>query len=272
MLSANIHHRAHRFYSNLITKNIAMGGDVEKSAHSAFTTGSKRHAATDGHDMQDGNAKSVDAKSNTKTHEDEGEYNAAQAEAVAALLAREEGGSDAGEGGDANAPSARMVDPRSAATAAAGAGGRGDRGAIRTNREGERGGGDAGSKMATCSTRGDDRGDAREAASEVGLSSAGDGGKVRRRPDDANGGGNGAAKRHRQQVDAEGAAGVGAGGAPSGMEVADGEADQGKEGLEEERSAEDLERVQKAAVEKKAKKEAAIKSARERFLARKKGP
>ncbi|CAM9948698.1 unnamed protein product, partial [Laminaria digitata] len=45
------------FYSNLITKNIAMGGDVEKSANSAFTAGSKRHAATDDYDMQDGNAK-----------------------------------------------------------------------------------------------------------------------------------------------------------------------------------------------------------------------
>lgn len=115
---------------------------MEKSANSAFTAGSKRHAATDDYDMQDGNAKSaaVDAKSTTDTHEGEGEYSAAQAEAVAALLAREEGGSDAAEGEDADAPSARMVDPRAAAPAAAGAGERGNRAAGRTNREGESGG------------------------------------------------------------------------------------------------------------------------------------
>ncbi|CAN0074209.1 unnamed protein product [Scytosiphon promiscuus] len=89
------HHRVgcSKFYSNLITKNIAMGGDVEKSANSAFTTGSKRHAATAEYEMQDGNAKP-----------------AAKAE-------------PAGGGGDAEGtnvqteptgPSARMVDPRAA--------------------------------------------------------------------------------------------------------------------------------------------------------------
>jgi predicted phosphatase len=31
------------FYQNLLTKNVAMGGDVEGSAVSAYTAGSKRH-------------------------------------------------------------------------------------------------------------------------------------------------------------------------------------------------------------------------------------
>ncbi|CAM9963385.1 unnamed protein product [Discosporangium mesarthrocarpum] len=40
------------FYSNLMSKNIAMGGDVEKLAQSAFTTGSRRHEATALFDME----------------------------------------------------------------------------------------------------------------------------------------------------------------------------------------------------------------------------
>lgn len=269
------------FYSNLITKNIAMGGDVEKSANSAFTAGSKRHAATDDYDMQDGNAKpkAVDSGS-------EGEGNAAQAEAVAALLEREEAGSDE-ERGEDGAPSARMVDPRASAAAAAGAGDRGGRDAGRMNQpeQSRWGNVDAGSSASPFSRRGDDRGDSRGALDESGVSGGGDGGggTVRRRPDDAGGDGEGAAKRHRLLVEEAGAAGVGgegARGAPSGAGAADCEADQRKgveAGLENDKTAEELEKVQKtsaavAAMEKKAKKEAAIKSARERFLARKKGP
>jgi hypothetical protein len=41
------------FYANLLTKNIAMGGDVEASAISAYTTGSKRHQILEGGGVRD---------------------------------------------------------------------------------------------------------------------------------------------------------------------------------------------------------------------------
>ncbi|CAB1100989.1 unnamed protein product [Ectocarpus sp. CCAP 1310/34] len=101
------------FYSNLITKNIAMGGDVEKSANSAFTAGSKRHAATDEYEMQDGNEQAA--------------ATAKRKGAAAAAAAASEGGPANGasqvgrDGGEADSspgrtdesggPTARMVDP-----------------------------------------------------------------------------------------------------------------------------------------------------------------
>lgn len=103
----------YRFYSNLITKNIAMGGDVDKSAKSAFTAGSKRHAATDEYEMQDGNEQAA--------------ATAKRKEAAAAADGSEggpaNGASQGGRDGDdaVNSPgrtdesdglTARMVDPR----------------------------------------------------------------------------------------------------------------------------------------------------------------
>ncbi len=38
------------FYSNLLTKNVAMGGSVEEHAKSSFTSGSKRHTETAAYD------------------------------------------------------------------------------------------------------------------------------------------------------------------------------------------------------------------------------
>ncbi|CAM9891783.1 unnamed protein product [Ectocarpus sp. 4 AP-2014] len=110
------------FYSNLITKNIAMGGDVEKSANSAFTAGSKRHAATDEYEMQDGNEQ---AAATAKRKEAAAAAAAAAASEGGPANGASHGGKDDGEGrdgGEANSspgrtdesdgPTARMVDPR----------------------------------------------------------------------------------------------------------------------------------------------------------------
>lgn len=95
-----------------MTKNIAMGGDVEKSAQSAFTTGSKRHTATDHYEMQDGSAKGVGGGEGegAGSANDSG-HDATDANSSAALTRDDEGrevGSDV--------PSARMVDPRASSS------------------------------------------------------------------------------------------------------------------------------------------------------------
>jgi coiled-coil domain-containing protein 55 len=92
------------FYSNLLTKNIAMGGDVG-NATSAFTAGSKRHAVTAGLAM-DGSSSSrkPGSKRSAAAAADSGSDNE-QAAAAAASSS------------DAAAPSARMRDERSAAAA-----------------------------------------------------------------------------------------------------------------------------------------------------------
>lgn len=229
-----------RFYSNLITKNIAMGGDVEKSANSAFTTGSKRHAATDDYDMQDGNAKASSKTANTDTgdnSDDDGRGGGGGGKSI-----QDESGTAADD--DDEAPTARMVDPRAAAV---------------KSREGTGGTGEL-VRDTPSAGEGDDR-------SEVVVAQRGsdatDSGAVRKREE---GGGIGedtdGAKRARQG---------GAGAREGGEEQ---EEDNGqREGLEvteeEKREAEELEKAQKAAAAK-AKKEAAVKAARERFLARKK--
>ncbi|CAN0221090.1 unnamed protein product [Ectocarpus sp. 12 AP-2014] len=106
------------FYSNLITKNIAMGGDVEKSANSAFTAGSKRHAVTDEYEMQDGNEQ---AAATAKRKEAATAAAAVASEGGPANGASQEGreGRDGGEADsspgrtdESGGPTARMVDPR----------------------------------------------------------------------------------------------------------------------------------------------------------------
>lgn len=79
-----------------------MGGDVEKSANSAFTAGSKRHAATDEYEMQDGNAKKVP---NEKDAFDETDSNAA---------ATNGSNTESNAVPQEAAPTARMVDHRAA--------------------------------------------------------------------------------------------------------------------------------------------------------------
>ncbi len=56
------------FYSNLLTKNIAMGGSVEEHAKSSFTSGSKRHAVTASYDPN-GQAESADGDSDMQKAE-----------------------------------------------------------------------------------------------------------------------------------------------------------------------------------------------------------
>lgn len=223
-----------RFYSNLITKNIAMGGDVEKSANSAFTTGSKRHAATDDYDMQDGNAKAASTAANADTDGNSEEYGGSGGKSVE---------DDGGTADDDAAPTARMVDPRAAAA--------------RTREEVD---GEGGLVRDTPSL-GED-GDPSGVIGQRG-SGARDSGMVRKRKED--GGVDEApdgVKRARQE-------GAGVGESAEALEEGVGQ----REGLEvseeEKREAEDLENAHKAAAAK-AKKEAAVKAARERFLARKK--
>ncbi|CAM9786008.1 unnamed protein product [Ectocarpus sp. 13 AM-2016] len=109
------------FYSNLITKNIAMGGDVEKSANSAFTAGSKRHAATDEYEMQDGNeqaaatAKRKEAATAAAAVASEGgPTNGASQGGREGREGRDGGEADSSSGrtDESGGPTARMVDPR----------------------------------------------------------------------------------------------------------------------------------------------------------------
>jgi coiled-coil domain-containing protein 55 len=96
------------FYSNLLTKNIAMGGDVG-NATSAFTAGSKRHAVTAGLAM-DGSSSSSKASSTPSA--------AAAADDVDSSSDSEHVAA-AANSSDAAAPSARMRDERSAAARSA---------------------------------------------------------------------------------------------------------------------------------------------------------
>ncbi len=64
------------FYSNLLTKNIAMGGSVEKHAKSSFTSGSKRHAVTVSYDPN-AQAESVNDDSDVQKKTEEKEEEAA---------------------------------------------------------------------------------------------------------------------------------------------------------------------------------------------------
>ncbi|CAM9672290.1 unnamed protein product, partial [Phaeothamnion confervicola] len=118
------------FYSNLLTKNVAMGGAVEH-ATSAFTVGSKRNAATRDYEMQ----QEREERGEAKEEEEEGAaaaaaerggstgvaVAAAAAEASMAGAAAAEAAGAAGaktEAGVPAGPSARMVDVRVAAAAA----------------------------------------------------------------------------------------------------------------------------------------------------------
>jgi coiled-coil domain-containing protein 55 len=95
------------FYSNLLTKNIAMGGDVG-NATSAFTAGSKRHAVTAGLAM-DGSGSSSKPSSRPSAAATDDVGSSSDSEHVAA----------AASSSDAAAPSARMRDERSAAARSA---------------------------------------------------------------------------------------------------------------------------------------------------------
>ncbi len=61
------------FYSNLLTKNIAMGGSVEEHAKSSFTSGSKRHTATATYDPDTKAASIDDSDTQQKTEEEDEE-------------------------------------------------------------------------------------------------------------------------------------------------------------------------------------------------------
>lgn len=223
------------FYSNLITKNIAMGGDVEKSANSAFTTGSKRNTATADYDMQHGN---VEAGAKAKGTDDAEEVNGD-------LSAKDEGGTPSTDGLD-NAPTAKMVDPRAADA--------------RRNREASAGHeaevsiGDGTARAASCSREGKEQVPGVGVNAHENLAGSGDG-KGRRREDDERDGGY-AKKARQREARPIGDDNEGVGG--------------GDDGTQERTETEELERAQTAATAK-AKKEAAIRAARERFLARKKG-
>eukprot|EP00752_Nemacystus_decipiens_P014722 g13112.t1 len=239
------------FYSNLITKNIAMGGDVEKSANSAFTAGSKRHAATDDYEMQDGNdRKSAGPAAPAGSKKGERRANDDDADDGAETVDDNNASSPGNEADDERAPAgptARMVDPRAAAS--------------KRGREEQAAGG-----LAGAAAEGVNAG--REPGSAGGGTAAGSGGSgdtVRHRKDDEIAGGT--AKRARLGE------GEGKGEVPGGVSSggwAAGAGHGGEERTAEEKSAaEALEKAEKAAAAK-AKKEAAIKAARERFLARKK--
>lgn len=227
-----------------------MGGDVEKSANSAFTAGSKRHTATDDYEMQDGNDK-VAAASKKRGEEGVG----------AGAGAGVRGGPELGGSGDTSpgiedeqepaGPTARMVDPRAAESN------------IKSREE-------AAERRTGVAVGGNDAD--RETGSAGGVQPGGGTG-VRRREEEAAAGD--AAKRAR--LGAEGEGGM-SNGASSGVEVADGgggggvrevEDQQEERTAEEQRAEEEREKAQRSAAAK-AKKEAAVKAARERFLARKK--
>ncbi|CAM9745801.1 unnamed protein product [Pylaiella littoralis] len=220
------------FYSNLITKNIAMGGDVEKSANSAFTAGSKRHAATADYEMQDGSAKAKTPYVRRKSSDDDDGDDDDDQDAAGTDMRAERGDKSSPEKAHEQetdtGPTARMVDSRAA--------------------EAKR------REAVPMGTRGHDESTA-----------------VRRREerdeDDAPGDPEGSAKRAR--LGEEGGAGASSG-ASSEVAVTGGGVQQPQEATAEEKSAvEELEKVKKAAAAK-VKKEAAVKAARERFLARKK--
>ncbi|CAM9515116.1 unnamed protein product [Chrysoparadoxa australica] len=85
------------FYANLLTKNVAMGGDVEQHATSAFTTGSKRHAAVDEYEMNDKGAPKNEVKAEAEAKvkdevggEDEGERISPEEERARKRARREE--------------------------------------------------------------------------------------------------------------------------------------------------------------------------------------
>lgn len=219
----------HSFYSNLITKNIAMGGDVEKSANSAFTAGSKRHAATADYEMQDGSAKAKTPYVRRKSSDDDGDDDDDQ-DAAGTDMRAERGDKSSPEKADEQetdtGPTARMVDSRAAEAK-------------------------------------------RREAVPMGTRGHGESTAVRRREerdeDDAPGDPEGSAKRAR--LGEEGGAGASSG-ASSEVAVTGGGVQQPQEATAEEKSAvEELEKAKKAAAAKV--KEAAVKAARERFLARK---
>lgn len=218
-----------RFYSNLITKNIAMGSDVEKAASSAFTAGSKRHTATADYEMQDGNAKpTAPAKSTGSGSGDIGNTHPTK------------DGNSPDMGGEKAAPTAKMVDPRSSGAA--------------TSTE-------APSEDAVVSRTSTSTG--QEAASDA-VS-----GTTRRREEEEREDGSAGKKRARQGeadgVDTQ----EGLGDAGSGVGGADPKTPEEEEALQAERKvAEELEKMQNA-IAAKAKRESAVKAARERFLARK---
>lgn len=263
-----------RFYSNLITKNIAMGGDVEKSANSAFTTGSRRHAATDNYEMQDGNDANKQKDRGSRKSDGSGD----------AVAAREQNGQEGEEDSVDHGPSARMVDPRAAASRKSGAEraeGETDSNTIAAK--------SAGAARATSRTQNSRRlkedaeagtevsGEAHDRVTATPLDGEGESVGTRRRRDEetagegkrADGGtidsGGRGSKRARQGEEGWESLGVGR---VEGEE----EGDEAKvEILEADRKTTDeLEKAEKEAAAK-AKKEAAVKAARERFLARKQG-
>lgn len=262
---------ARRFYSSLLTKNIAMGGDVETSAHSAFTAGSKRFEATDRYDLQEGEeASPVGGGSSGDGAGGRGDGDDGMDESDKSGASGPADGVEAGD--DGGGPSARLVDPRASSTSkrsretgdGAGEEAKGsdarrpsERGASSNSRsrdgnEGgiERSSGDAGdgpaNRQESAETSVDESGTARRGASK------------RPRPNDE--------KRLETTGNAEGSKRV-----PEGMDASSRRRDRG-EGDPPAAESVEVEGLDKAkkALEAKAKKEAAIKAARERYLARKK--
>lgn len=246
-----------RFYSNLITKNIAMGGDVEKSANSAFTAGSKRHAATADYEMQDGNSKGKAAvaaagKSKSNRRDEDDDDDDVGGSAVLGGKSRSSAGPEAraravvSDEPEGAGPTARMVDPRAVESKSK---------AEANRREGEAAGGHQGG-------------------------GGGGGGKVRPREEEGAAGGK-TAKRARLgeagagegevsgDVASSGVGAAGDGGDGGGKREEDNQEEKEMRRTAEGKGAEELDKAQKAAAAK-AKKDAAIKAARERFLARKK--
>lgn len=226
-----------------------MGGDVEKSANSAFTAGSKRHAATADYEMEDGNLKSRGKAGSTD--------DVVVREDVHDGPALKEGDFGSEKDGEGVAPSAKMIDPcaayarknRDLSVGKGGADGGGGRKVRDSQSQKQSNGGDAGS-----------------AAVDGKDSDKAGAGKSRPREEGTGDNGSDTVKRARQEEagfgeDRKGAA---AGLAPSGVA-----SEGGQEETEEERkAAEKLEKAKKEEVAK-ARRGAAIMAARERFFARK---
>ncbi|CAM9714420.1 unnamed protein product [Hapterophycus canaliculatus] len=227
------------FYSNLITKNIAMGGDVEKSANSAFTAGSKRHAATAEYEMQDGNAKPAAETPTTASPQDTATSGGEGGTGGRAAAAGETENAD-GQAESAG-PSARMVDPRAASSKKSRDGAEG--------RDGE----NVYRESDSSRVRRREDGDAEEDPAK------------RARMEEGS---------RRGETAGDSPPGIGvtdSGGCGGGGETQEQEREDDERTAEEKSAAEAEEKARKAASAKE-KKEAAVKAARERFLARKKNP
>lgn len=252
-----------------------MGGDVETSANSAFTTGSIRHAITDKYEMQDGNAKQKEGSGSHDRH--------ARAQEEETSVSANDDADDAYT--DDNTPSARMVDPRAATVAAANARVSSQASAAKLESEEQQ------ARPSANVEHGAASGGLVRAAVEGGVTAEEVGfGTVRTREEakssvgvddkrvvgDGNGGGDDASERNGKRARSEGMgigketerAGDYCGEPPRGEEAV---AEEEETGLteEERNAAAELERLERAAAAK-AKKEAAVKAARERFLARRK--